>query len=259
MAFFDNAIVRRELRGLRYRLRDWRLWVGTRLPGEAREWGLPALTWFSIHPYACWVLLTLMERIEPRNAQLLRSFGVDLFEIILIALVFYTCAISVVIGATTITRERERQTWEQVLATPLTNWELVLGYWLARCLPLMIGAAVATLAWGVLYPHYSRLLTPLGAFSMSWGRVSAAGLGLFAEVAAFTAMGLMFSTCCRRQSVAVALALATFGGIVALCVAGLPWTDRGPGPLEYLDLIWLLAPPIGLPSLLIAINQIRRA
>src|SRR5262249_28223443 len=144
-AIWENPIVRRELHGFGHRLRDWRLWVGLRLPREPREWGLPAIAWFALAPYILWVLLLVLGRVDPSLKQYADPGTV--FEVFLLGLGTYACAVATVIGATTVTREREQATWEQVTVTPMTASELVLGYWLARALPLAIGVLVSLLTW----------------------------------------------------------------------------------------------------------------
>jgi ABC-type transport system involved in multi-copper enzyme maturation permease subunit len=232
MSLFQNPIVLRELRGFRYQLRDWRLWVGLRIPREAREWGLPSLVWLSTLPYACWALLSLMHRIAPRDAQILTLHAVDFFAIIVLVLSLYTWGISTVIGATCIAREREQETWEQVLATPVTNTEMVVGYWLARALPLVLGVGTSVGIWVLLYPQYRELLKPLGAFTLSQRDIMGYGAQLLIRVVAFSAMGVTCSMFCRRQPQAVAVALLSFAAVLVV-EYGLILRSRG-----YLAIDW---------------------
>jgi ABC-2 family transporter protein len=210
-AIWENPIVRRELHGFGHRLRDWRLWVGIRLPREPREWGLPAITWFALAPYIQWVLLLALERFNP---SLMRYADPGtIFGVFVLGLGFYACAVAVVIGATTVTREREQATWEQVAVTPMTTAELVLGYWISRALPLGLGVLVSLSTWVLLYPHYMPLLERLGPFGWNQVDLISFGIWLLIEVLFLNAVGLMFSTLCRSSAVAATVA---FGGVVLI-------------------------------------------
>jgi ABC-type transport system involved in multi-copper enzyme maturation permease subunit len=204
-AVWENPIVRRELHGFGHRLRDWRLWIGLRLPREPREWGLPAITWFALAPYIQWVLLLALGRFSP---SLLQYAGPgDIFALFLLGLGFYACAVATVIGATTITREREQVTWEQVAVTPMTTAELVLGYWLARALPLVLGVLVSLSVWVLLYPHYMPLLERFGPVDLSQKELLFFGLWLMVDILSWNGLGLMFSTLCRSSAVATVAAV----------------------------------------------------
>jgi hypothetical protein len=209
-AVWENPIVRRELRGFGHRLRDWRLWIGLRLPREPREWGLPAITWFALAPYIQWVLLLALRRLSPSLKQYVDPGAI--FEIFLFGLGLYACAVATVIGATAVTREREHRTWEQVAITPMTTVELLLGYWLSRAIPLGLGALVSLLTWVLLYPHYVSLLAQMGPFDFSQRDLMFFGLYFLLELLFLNALGLMFSTFCRSS--AAAATLAVFGAVV---------------------------------------------
>jgi ABC-2 family transporter protein len=221
-AVWENPIVRRELHGFGHRLRDWRLWIGLRLPREPREWGLPAITWFALAPYIQWVLLVALGRFSPSLLQY--ADPGTIFEFFLLGLGTYACAVATVIGATTVTHERELATWEQVAVTPMTTAELVLGYWLSRALPLGLGVVMSLLVWVVLYPHYMPLLERLGRFDLRQRDLLFLGLLLLTAVFSLNAFGLMFSTFCRSSAAAAVGALAgvvvidcaTWGALIGL-------------------------------------------
>jgi hypothetical protein len=221
-AVWENPIVRRELRGFGHRLRDWRLWVGLRLPREPREWGLPAITWFALAPYIQWVLLLGLRRFNPSLREYVDPGAI--FGIFLFGLGLYTCIVATVIGATAITREREQATWEQVAITPMTTVELLLGYWLSRVIPLGLGSLVSLLTWVLLYPHYMSLLERLGPFDFSQTYLLAYGLYLLVELLFLSALGLMFSTFCRSSAAAATLALT--GAVVIGLFASIWLTNR---------------------------------
>jgi hypothetical protein len=221
-AVWENPIVRRELRGFGHRLRDWRLWVGLRLPREPREWGLPAITWFALAPYIQWVLLLALWRFSPSLRQYVDPGGI--FEVFLFGLGLYACAVATVIGATAVTREREQGTWEQVAITPMTTVELLLGYWLSRAIPLGLGVLVSLLTWLLLYPHYVSLLERLGPFDFSQKDLLLGGLYLLVELLFLSALGLMFSTFCRSSAAATTLALT--GAVVIGLFASIWLTNR---------------------------------
>lgn len=214
-----NPIVCREWRGFAPRLRDWRLWTGLQLPRQPREWGLPAVAWFVLAPYIQWALLLLLRRVDATLLQY--ATPTQLFSVFIIGLGFYACVVSSVIGATAITRERERQTWEQVLVTPLSSGELARGYWLGGAGPIALGVTVSLLGWLLLYPHYLGLLEPLGPFDLTREDLARFGLLLLVRVAALGAVGLAISTVCRRSTLAAAAgvtaAVMILGAEIGLC------------------------------------------
>jgi hypothetical protein len=208
-----NPILCRELRGFAPRLRDWRLWLGVPLPRQPREWGLPAVAWYTLAPYVQWVLLLALRRAD---ASLLQFASPSLlFSVFIVGLGFYACAVSVVVGATTITREREQATWDQVIATPLKSGELAQGYWLGGAGPIVLGVTVSLGGWLLLYPHYLALLEPLGSFEVTAGDLCRFGLLLGARVMALNAVGLAISTLCRRSTFPAAA-----GVTVAVLIVG---------------------------------------
>lgn len=210
-AVWENPIVRRELRGFGHHLRDWRLWVGLRLPREPREWGLPAITWFALAPYILWLLLLALERVSPSLRQYIAPGTI--FSIFLLGLGVYASAVATVIGATTVTREREQATWEQVAVTSMTGSELVLGYWLSRALPLGLGVLSSLLVWVLLYPHYMPLLERFGEFNVDQRDLLRWGFLMLVRVLSFSAIGLMFSTSFRSSAVASTVALGSVTAI----------------------------------------------
>lgn len=201
-----NPIVAREWRGFLPGLRDWRLWVGLRLPRQAREWGLPAISWYVIAPYVQWVLLVLIFRFDPWMRSSITPGGI--FGIFIAGLGCYACGAAAAIGAATVTRERERGTWDQLAVTPLTRWEIVVGYWIAGAMPLALGVAVSAAGWVLLYPHYLGLLEALGSFELRQEELLRYGALLIARVLAFTAIGIALSAVCARTAVATASAVA---------------------------------------------------
>jgi ABC-type transport system involved in multi-copper enzyme maturation permease subunit len=202
-----NPIVAREWRGFLPRLRDWRLWIGLRLPRQPREWGLPAISWYVLAPYVQWVLLLILFRIDPWMKAFITPGGI--FGIFIAGLGWYACGVAAAIGAATITRERERGTWEQLAVTPMTRWDLVRGYWLAGALPLAAGVTISVAGWLLLYPHYLGLLESLGRFDVERGELLRYGVLLTSRVIAFTALGIALSSACGRTAVATAVSVAS--------------------------------------------------
>jgi hypothetical protein len=255
-AVWENPIVRRELRGFGHRLRDWRLWVGLRLPREPREWGLPAITWFALAPYIQWVLLLALRRLSPSLMPYVDPGGI--FEIFLFGLGFYTCIVATVIGATAITHEREQGTWEQVAITPMTTVELLLGYWLSRALPLALGALVSLLTWLLLYPHYVSLLERLGKFDFTQADLFRYGLILLVELLFLSALGVMFSAFCRSSAAAATLALT--GAVVIGLLAPAWLIDRVyPAGIPTFPALTLVSVALGGIALLVAGARLKAA
>jgi ABC-type transport system involved in multi-copper enzyme maturation permease subunit len=228
-----NPIMEREWRGFLPRLRDWRLWIGVRLPRQPREWGLPAISWYLLAPYVQWVILILLFRIDPWMKAFITPGGI--FGIFIAGLGWYACGVAAAIGAATVTRERERGTWDQLAVTPLSRWDLVVGYWLAGALPLALGIGISVAGWVLLYPHYLSLLEALGTFETRQEDLLRYGILLLARVVALTALGIALSAACARTTVATAAAVAG-AALVLLAELGIVQGVAGVGEWRALPL-----------------------
>jgi ABC-2 type transport system permease protein len=97
--------------------------------------------------------------------------------------------------------ERRSGTLEQLLASPVRCWELVVGRWLAGQL-LFLAAVAFTLVYVVLVSIYQT--------GVDYGSILAGYVGLALVGAAWVALGLLASSLTRNRVAAVA------GGIAAL-------------------------------------------
>jgi len=121
--------------------------------------------------------------------------------------VFMGSIFNIVFSATRITTEKESQTWPLLLATPLSDWDVLLGKAVSsfrRCLPI----------WGLLAGHVVLFVLvgyihPIAIFHLL---IVVAWLSCF-----ITAAGLYFSTRFARTTSAV---VASFSLALGLWVAG---------------------------------------
>src|SRR5438034_8819015 len=107
-ALGDNPIAVREWRVLRRRGLDWRIWVGVKWPLDPIVWGAPVVLTYALAPYALWSLCRFLSRLN-----LIPGGQLPIDPFLLLAPVFwtYTVAVSLVLGATAVTQERERAAW----------------------------------------------------------------------------------------------------------------------------------------------------
>lgn len=121
--------------------------------------------------------------------------------------VFMGSVFNIVFSATRITTEKESQTWSLLLATPLSDWDVLLGKAVSsfrRCLPI----------WGLLAGHVTLFVLvgyihPIAIFHLL---IVVAWLSCF-----ITGAGLYFSTRFARTTSAV---VASFSLALGLWVAG---------------------------------------
>src|SRR5260370_6414605 len=103
----DNPIAVREWRVLRRRAGDWRIWVGVKWPLDPVVWGAPVVLTYALAPHALWVVLWLLWRAGLIPA---RGLALEPFAMLEVGLGFYLVLISLVVRATTVSREPEQQT-----------------------------------------------------------------------------------------------------------------------------------------------------
>jgi hypothetical protein len=156
-AILDNPIAVREWRVLRRRAGDWRIWVGLKWSVDPIVWGAPVVLTYALGPYGLWAVLAFLGRLR-----LVPPGGLPLDPFFMLALVFwfYVVAISLVLGATAVTREREQQTWDQVRITPHTGHERAMGLLWGRLGPVWISFALAAGPWWLSQPLASAWLAP---------------------------------------------------------------------------------------------------
>lgn len=97
--------------------------------------------------------------------------------------------------------ERKEGTFELLFTRPLTDWQIVLGKYLASVL-LVLFALLPTLFY---YFSVSTLGTPQG--NIDTGAVIGSYIGLFLLGAAFTAIGLFASSVTKNQIIAFTIAV----------------------------------------------------
>ena len=101
----------------------------------------------------------------------------------------------------TLAEERKEGTFELLATLPLTDWQIILGKFLA-CLLIVLFALLPT---GVYYWSVYNLGAPPG--NIDTGAVIGSYIGLFLLGGAFTAMGLFASAVTNNQIIAFTIAV----------------------------------------------------
>jgi hypothetical protein len=155
-AIRDNPIAVREWRLLRRRAGNWRIWLGLKWPLDPLVWGAPVILTYAVAPYGLWAVLACL-----RSFHLIGNEKAPLDALTVLALVFwfYIVAISLVLGATAITHEREQERWDQLRVTALTRSERGAGFLWGRLGPIWASTLATAGLWWLLQPHYSALLS----------------------------------------------------------------------------------------------------
>jgi ABC-type transport system involved in multi-copper enzyme maturation permease subunit len=206
-AILDNPIAVREWRVLRRRSADWRIWVGLKWTLDPIVWGAPVVLTYALGPYGLWAVLALLGRLR-----LIPPGGLPLDPFFMLALVFwfYVVAISLVLGATSVSHEREQQTWDQLQATPLTGPEKALGLLWGRLGPIWISLALTAVFWSMSLPLQSAWLPP-GTPPALTGRVLAVGTSVILGFSVLAGeIGLLSSARSQRTTMAVVMAVLRF-------------------------------------------------
>jgi hypothetical protein len=208
-ALLDNPLARREWRALAHQGRDWRLWVGLRMPKDVRGWGLPAVVWFCLAPYVVWAALAAGHRVAPQYFTYRGPYGptVDVLALCLALLGVYVCLVAVALMAPALAREREKETWDALRTTVTSPREIVFGLMAGRLAPLLAAYLAAGLFWVLARPHYAPLLQPHAPFLLDRLQVAL----LVAETAALAlaagALATAASAWCRTTGKAVVLSV----------------------------------------------------
>ncbi len=214
-AILDNPIAIQEWRRLRRRAGSWRAWVGLKRPLDPTVWGAPVILGYSAAPHGLWVVLACL-----RYFDLIRKGKIlfDPLSRLALLLSFYVVAVSLVLGATAITHERERGTWDQLKVTPLSRRERGAGFLWGRLGPVWACALTTAGLWLLLQPSYSALLSGLleagpSRSRLAQGTVITLGLSLL-----MGEIGLLTSARCKNTATSVVMAalmavpLAVVGG-----------------------------------------------
>jgi ABC-type transport system involved in multi-copper enzyme maturation permease subunit len=151
-----------------------------------------------------------------------------LFIEMLIAL-FMTPAIA----ASSITKEREQQTWNALLLSRLTTAEIVIGKYVAALLPTFL----------VLFLFFPLVLIASAVGQVGVARYVGSTLCLGVTVAFYGALSLFWSWACRRTFVATAFSFASvmffsLGTLLIWVLVSVAATDRSMSPFDFF-LNWL--------------------
>jgi len=230
----DNPIASREWRGLVHQSRDWRLWVGLRIPKDARGWGLPAVAWFCIVPYVLWAALASLYRFTGISMRGLPSEFPDLLFLCFAICSVYACMIAVALMAPAVTRERERETWETLRATVTSRDEIALGLLVGRLGPVLLALAATWLFWALARPHYAPLLQPYAPFRLNLPQIALVAAENVAVTLALGTMALAMSARFRTSGMAIVASAA--GALVFCFLIALATLFSSAGPVAILGL-----------------------
>lgn len=145
------------------------------------------------------ILLGLYSFLFASNAELsLLTRGELMFEVVKASIAF-SLFITLVIGAESISGERERATFETLLLTPASRWQIVLGKFLAALSPWPVALAMSIPYWVVLAKG-DPVLTPALVWSLPLGGLLAVGLA---------GLGMLVSLWCstNRTSMLISIGL----------------------------------------------------
>jgi len=249
-----NPLALREWRALGHQARDWRLWLGLRVPKDARGWGVPAIVWFALAPYIVIGALHLANRISPGTFRYPPDPGIpsiDALALCMGLLTIYVALIAVGLMAPAITRERERDTWESLRATTASAHDIVLGLLAGRLGPVIAALVAVGAAWVTLRPHYAPLLQPLAPFTLDAGRTA-----LLVSLAAAAAVGLgtlATAASARCRATPTALVVASTG---ILALAGVTLVAALSGLAEVPSVLLGTAAALTLGSYLVAVRGV---
>jgi ABC-type Na+ efflux pump permease subunit len=226
----QNPLAQREWRGLLHQSRDWRLWVGLRIPKDARGWGVPAVVWFSLAPYIVLGALHLANRVAPGTFRYPPEPGIphiDALALCMVLLCVYIALLGVALMAPTLTRERERETWESLRTTIASPHDIVLGLLAGRLGPVLAAHLLVGLVWVLLRPHYAPQLQSVAPFTLDQPQIALlVWLGAAATLALST-VAAAASAHCRSTAMALVLAAAAtfvfaFLAVIAAVAVGGP-------------------------------------
>lgn len=197
---------------------DWRIWVGAKWPLDPVVWGAPVVLTYLLAPYGLWAMLAFLRQLRVISGG---PLPLDAFSLLALIFWVYAAAISLVLGATAVTHERERQTWEQLCLTALSGGERTAGFLAGRLGPVWASLAVTSGLWWLLYPDYAALLAPWCPPELTRGQLAfGAGAGLWTSVVAGM-LGLLSSARARQTTVAVVAATLRLSFLfLALAIMG---------------------------------------
>jgi ABC-type transport system involved in multi-copper enzyme maturation permease subunit len=168
------------------------------------------------------------------SAQSLDQHSVHAFYVMI--LLFLGLLVTTVVGATGISTEKEAGTWEPLLGTSLSAWDIVVGK--------AVGAAGRSLPIWLLLGFHLILFMGLGTIKpIVLVHVAMVVAGV---VTMLTGTGLFFSVCFKRTTFAVAVALGLAIFIWALLPISIVMFDfvtfGGNGARDFSELYWTAHP-----------------
>jgi ABC-type transport system involved in multi-copper enzyme maturation permease subunit len=245
----DNPIAVREWRMLRRRVGNWRAWVGMKWPLDPIMWGAPIILTFTVAPYGLWAVLASL-----RGLHVIGSEKVPLGSLSLLALAFwfYVMAISLILGATAITHEREQERWDQLRLTVLSRRERGTGFLFGRLGPIWASGLATAALWWMLLPSYLALLTAPVKAGPARRALALGTLITFVLSLLMGEIGLLASARFKSTAVAVVMAMLfafPFALVGALILGanlstggdfykGVPASDRRMHTLSLLVFSW---------------------
>jgi hypothetical protein len=219
-AIMDNPIAVREWRLLRRRAGNWRVWVQMKSPLDPIVWGVPVILAFSVAACGLWAILACLRGFHVMGNE---KVPFDFLLLLALAFWFYVEAISMILGATAITHEREQERWDQLCLTGMSKRERAAGFLWGRLGPVWASALVTSVLWWLLLPSYLALLA-----AYVENRTSRSGLALGTLVGLGVSplvgkVGLLNPA--RFKSTAAAVVMAVLlavpvGLLGALCLLG---------------------------------------
>ena len=114
--------------------------------------------------------------------------------------------------------ERRSGTLEVLLTSPVRDWEVVVGKWLAAWIFFVL-TTLFTLVYAVLIVHYQPTLTVIHPFGLNleignvdFGPIISGYIGLLLVGAAFLAIGIWASSLTSNQIIAAVIGIAALLG-----------------------------------------------
>lgn len=249
----DNPLAVREWRGLAHQARDWRLWVGLRIPRDARGWGVPAIAWFFLAPYVVWGSLTAGRRVAPAYFTFAPTPGVpeiDILALCFALLAIYPGVVAAALMASAVSRERENETWDTLRSTVASPHDILLGLLAGRLGPVLLCYGVVGLVWVLARPHYAPLMASFVPFSWSGPRLAGVVGVSLALALAVGVVSIAASVRMRRSGTATVLsasAVLLLGAPAVAAIVMLPHPAGMTAPL-------LLAAPVAWAGYVVALR-----
>jgi hypothetical protein len=203
----DNPLALREWRGLQHQARDWRLWLGLRIPKDARGWGLPAIAWFFLAPYIVWGALSLGRRVAPAYFDFTGGPTVDILALCFGMLALYPAVAAAALMAGAVSRERERETWDALRSTMASPDDILVGLLAGRLGPVLLSYGAVGAFWIAALPHYAPLMRSFTPFTWSAAQLAMVVAASLALCAAVGTLSLAASVALRQTGAATTVSM----------------------------------------------------